>query len=104
MLDVLRVRTDGVVRRREVALMECAHFVRLESTDDRVQHAAVVEEDEVVLVPVVGVYQLYAALVSIAQKTRLDFAELTLGAMAGRCILYKISLTVARSVMCAPSG
>ena len=59
MLDVLRIRADRVIRRCEVALMERAHFVGLESTDDRVQHAAVVEEDEVVLVPVVRVYQLY---------------------------------------------
>ena len=58
MLDVLRVRTDRVVRRREVALVERAHFVGLESTDDRVQHAAVVEDHEVVLVPVMRVYQL----------------------------------------------
>ena len=56
--DVLLARPNGFVGGREIALVERAHLARLESPDNGVQHAAVVEDHEVVLVPVMRVYQL----------------------------------------------
>ena len=38
--------------------MERAHLVRLERTNDGVQHATIVEQDEVLFLPVVRVHQL----------------------------------------------
>ena len=58
-LDVLRRRPNGLVRRSEVALVEHAQLIGRERADDRVQNATVVEENEIVLVPVVRVDELY---------------------------------------------
>ena len=55
---VLSARAHGVVGRGEVALVEGADLVGSERADDGVQDAAVVEEDEVLLVPVVWVDEL----------------------------------------------
>jgi hypothetical protein len=41
--------------------MERAHLVRLERTNDRVQHATVMEQDEVLFFPAVRVHQLEIA-------------------------------------------
>ena len=41
--------------------MERAHLIRLKCADDGVQHATVMEQDEVLFPPVVRVYQLSAA-------------------------------------------
>ena len=38
--------------------MERAHLVRLERTDDSVQHATIMEQDEVLFLPIVRVHQL----------------------------------------------
>ena len=84
LLDVRRAGADRVVRGSKVALVERAHLVGLERTNDRVQHAAVMEEHEVLLVPVVRIHELLLRQNSVhvsASWTR------TLGAMAGRCIL-----------------
>src|SRR6266404_3050995 len=55
---VLRRGPDGRARGGQVALMERAHFVRLERADDGMEHAAIVEQDEVLLLPIVRVHQL----------------------------------------------
>ncbi len=59
LLNILSGRTHGVIRRSEVALVERADLVRFERPDDCMEHAAVVEEDEVLLVPVVRVDELH---------------------------------------------
>jgi hypothetical protein len=38
--------------------MERAHLIRLKCTNDGVQHATVVEQDEVIFLPVVRVHEL----------------------------------------------
>ena len=55
---VLGRRSDRIIRRSKIALMERAHLVRLERTNDGVQHATIVEQDEVLFLPVVRVHQL----------------------------------------------
>ena len=55
---VLRRRSDRIIRRSKIALMERAHLVRLERTNDSVQHATFMEQDEVLFPPVVRVHQL----------------------------------------------
>lgn len=57
--NVLVIRTHRVIGRREIALMESSDLVRLECAYDGVQHATVMEQDEVFLVPVVGVDELW---------------------------------------------
>ena len=47
-----------IVRSSQVTLMESANLVRFERTNHAVQDATVVEEDEVLLLPVVRVDQL----------------------------------------------
>lgn len=64
LLDILRGRPDGLVGRSEVALVEHAQLVGRECADDGVQNAAVMEEHEVVLLPVVRVDELLIASVS----------------------------------------
>ena len=51
LLHVLRGRTGRVVRRGEVALVECADLIGGEGPNDRVQHAAVMKKNEVLLTP-----------------------------------------------------
>lgn len=46
------VRPDRIARRSEVTLVEHAQLVWAESTSHAVDHAAVVEEDEVAFAPV----------------------------------------------------
>lgn len=53
------------VRRRQIALVESANLVRPESSDHGVKDAAVMEEDEIPLFPVVGVDQLTVYYVSV---------------------------------------
>jgi hypothetical protein len=55
---VLWRRSRGFIRRGKIALMERAHLIRLKRTNDGVQHATVVEQDEVFFLPVVRVHQL----------------------------------------------
>jgi len=55
---VLRRRSDRIIRRSKIALMERAHLVRLKRTNDSVQHATIMEQDEILFLPVVGVHQL----------------------------------------------
>lgn len=57
--DVIFVRSCGDIGRSEVALVERADLVRLEGTDDGVQESSVVEQDEVVLLPVMRVHELF---------------------------------------------
>ena len=52
LLDVLFRRPSWGVGRGEVALVECADLVGLESTNDGVQDATVVEQDKVKLGPI----------------------------------------------------
>jgi hypothetical protein len=49
---------SGDIGRSEVALVEDAHLVRLKGTDDAMQESSVMEEEEVMLLPIVGVYKL----------------------------------------------
>jgi hypothetical protein len=51
LLDVLIGRPNRIVRRREIALMKDSHLVLLERADDCVQHATVMEQDQVFLPP-----------------------------------------------------
>ena len=55
---VLRRGSDRIIRSSKIALVEHAHLVRLERTNDGVQHAAIMEQDEVFFLPVVRVHQL----------------------------------------------
>jgi len=55
---VLHRRSRGFIQRGKVALIERAHLVRLERTNDHVQHATTMEQDEVLFFPVVRVHQL----------------------------------------------
>ena len=91
--------------------MERADLIRSERANDRMQHATIMEQDEIFLFPVVRVHQLRARsrgstkVVSGDERGEgREKKKLTLGAMAGRCILYSSSRTSLRSVRCAPSG
>lgn len=57
--DVILSRSCGNIGCSEVALVESPDLVRLEGTDDGVQEAPVMEQDEVVLLPVVWVHELF---------------------------------------------
>ena len=71
--DVIFGRPCGDIACGEVALVEDAHLVRLEGTDDAMQETSVMKKDEVfVLLFVGGGTRAY---------------PITSGAMAGRCIL-----------------
>jgi hypothetical protein len=65
---VLRRRSDRIIRRSKIALMESAHLVRLKRTNDSVQHATIMEQDEVLFLPVVRVHQLRKR--NVAARTR----------------------------------
>ena len=45
--------------------MERAHLIRLKRTDNGMQHATIMEQDEVLFLPVVRIHQLSAAEVII---------------------------------------
>ena len=55
---ILRRRPHGSNRCRQVALMERAHLVWLERADGGMQHSAVMEQYEVLFLPIMWVYQL----------------------------------------------
>lgn len=57
--DVIFGRSCGDIGRGEVALVEGADLVRLERPDDGVQESSVMEQDEVLLLPVVWVHELF---------------------------------------------
>jgi hypothetical protein len=50
--------TSGNIGGGEVALVECANLIGLESTDDGVKQTAVVEQDEIAFLPIVWIHQL----------------------------------------------
>jgi hypothetical protein len=58
LLHVLLRRPHGRTRRRQIALMERAHLVRLERSNDSMQHATIMEQHEVLFLPVMRVHQL----------------------------------------------
>jgi hypothetical protein len=57
--DLLGTRSDRLIGRSEVALPETPDLVGLEGPHDRVEDSPVVEDDEVVLGPLVRVDQLW---------------------------------------------
>ena len=65
---VLRSRPHGFIRRGEVALMERAHLVRLNRANDSVQHTSIVEQDEVLFLPVVRIHQLVSRWVNLRES------------------------------------
>ena len=75
--------------------MEHTKLVGSECADDRMQHATVMEEHEVLLMPVVRVHQLQDGVSGTSLR---EPVSQTLGAMAGRCILYSRSRTSLRSL------
>ena len=58
LLDVLRAWPSRVVRGSQVALVEGTDLILLECTDDSMENTAVVEDDEVLRLPVVRVDKL----------------------------------------------
>ncbi|SRR6266403_134528 len=57
-----RCGSHRIIRRRKIALMERAHLIRLiKRADNTVQHATVMEQDEILFLPVVRVHQLNVA-------------------------------------------
>ena len=85
--DVIFVRSCGDIGRSEIALVEGADLVRLESADDGVQESSIVEEDEVVLLPIVRIHKLFDNMSGGTSFLQDRHRERTCGAMAGRCIL-----------------
>ena len=55
---VLRRGSDRIIRSSKIALMEHADLVWLERANDSVQHATIMEQDEILFLPVVRVHQL----------------------------------------------
>ena len=58
LFHILRRRSHRIIRCSKVALMERAHLIWHERTNDSVQHATIMEQDEVLFLPVVGIHQL----------------------------------------------
>jgi len=58
--DVLLCRPRGNIGRSKVALMECTDLIGLESTNDRMEHATVMEHNKVTLLPIVWIHQLHS--------------------------------------------
>jgi hypothetical protein len=50
-----------IIRRSKIALMESTHLIRLKCANDSVQHATVMEQEEILFLPVVRVHQLHVA-------------------------------------------
>lgn len=57
-LDVFVIRTHWFIGRSKVTLMESPHLVRSEGPDDCVKDTPIVEENKVILAPVMRVDQL----------------------------------------------
>ena len=53
LLDVLQAWSSRVVRGSQVALVEGTNLILLECTDDSMENTAVMEENEILLFPVV---------------------------------------------------
>lgn len=87
--------------------MERTNLVGFESPDHGMQHSSVMKQDEIFLAPIVWINKLemqqQVILGTSAEKEEMEEGH-TEGAMAGRCILYRMSRTSPRLVMCAPSG
>ena len=76
-MDVFFGGPSRDVRRRQIALVESANLVRLESPDHGVKDAAVMEENEIPLFPVVGVDQLRVIhYVSVYGQARIGGARM----------------------------
>jgi hypothetical protein len=58
---ILRGRSHRIVRRSKIALMENAHLIRLKCANDSVHHPTVMEQEEILFLPVVRVHQLNVA-------------------------------------------
>ena len=56
---ILLRRPSRIIRRSQIALVERAYLVGRERPHDCMQHATVMEQHQVVLAPVVWVYELY---------------------------------------------
>ena len=58
LLHILRRRPHRFVRRSKIALMERAHLIPFKCANDCVKHATIMEQDEVLFLPVMRVHQL----------------------------------------------
>ncbi len=56
--DVLISRTSWVVRSSQIALVESAHLVGTESSNNGMQDASVMEQNHIALFPIVRVHEL----------------------------------------------
>ena len=77
-------------------LMECANLIRSECTDDSVENTAVVEEDKVVLFPIMGIHKRWrnaGALHLVQQLADLaqigDFSTVWVKCVLARCASWE---------------